>query len=162
MAPATGVLGCPSCDCMRLHPTACVAEAASSGDLVARGRTGRSPTTTPGAAGSCQHSWPAAVEAAALRLRQQTDHPASWSTTPASAGQAVDQPSQRGAGRVPGEAHALTQQPWLEDPAGVPLDRIRAAGHAGNASDPGDANVQARFGRGSIPSSPCLLYTSPS
>src|SRR5664280_3665512 len=41
MAPAPGVLGCPSSDCMRLHPTACVAEAASSGDLVARGRAGR-------------------------------------------------------------------------------------------------------------------------
>src|SRR5664280_2803781 len=38
MAPATGVLGCPSCDCIRLRA---LLTPASSGALVARVRAGR-------------------------------------------------------------------------------------------------------------------------
>src|SRR5664280_2925636 len=38
MAPAPGVLGCPSCDCIRLRA---LLTPASSGALVARGRAGR-------------------------------------------------------------------------------------------------------------------------
>src|ERR1039457_2377476 len=59
--------------------------------------------------------------------------------------EAVHQPGQRRASRVPGQAHPLAQQPRVEDPAAVLLDWVRpGTAHPVTLATRTDANLQAQ------------------